>query len=371
MNPVSFDSPLSVMQRAYDSARQGEGLVEPNPMVGAVIVDEELNLIGEGYHERYGTAHAEINALKQAGGAARGAMLFCTLEPCCHQGKTGPCAEAVIQAGIKKVYIGIQDPAPHVDGGGISQLKAAGIEVEVGLLHDEISALNAPFIKLMTQKQPWLIGKWAMTLDGKLAAHTGASQWISNERSREIVHDIRRRVDGILVGSGTVQADNPSLTARPAGARDATRIVIDSQARLPLDSNLVQTCHETPVLLFVDEQAPEAPVEALRTQGVDVVLVPTAKEGLLDWESIMNELGRRQMTNILVEGGGHVFGSLWENRLLDEVHVFVAPKLVGGLTAPSPMAGPGLEKIPQTADLHNVQVELLDGDVYINGRLIK
>lgn len=371
MTPVTFDSPTSVMQRAIDLALSAEGLVEPNPMVGAVVVDERLNLLGEGYHEKYGSAHAEVNALQQAGDSARGATLFCTLEPCCHHGKTGPCAEAVISAGIKKVVLGIQDPAPHVDGGGIALLRQAGIEVEVGLLEEQVSRMNAPFIKLMTQQRPWLIGKWAMTLDGKIAAHTGASQWISNEESRKIVHQLRGRVDAILVGSGTAQADDPALTARPVGVRTATRIVIDSRAALPLESQLVRTCGEIPVLLFAGEQAASEKVSELKNQGVEVVQVPLSESGWLCWEAILDTLGQRKMTNVLVEGGGQVLGSLWDKRFLDELHVFIAPKLVGGQQAPSPMGGTGLKQIPQLPDLKDLQVELLEEDLYVQGRINK
>ena len=232
----TFADPRSVMGRAIELASCGIGRVEPNPAVGAVIVDAELNLIAEGYHERFGGPHAEINALHQAGELPETATMFVTLEPCCHQGKTPPCTSALIDAGIKKVVIGMQDAAPHVDGRGIAQLKSAGIDTEVGLLQDQIRRLNAPFIKLVTTGMPYVHAKWAMTLDGKIASRTGHSKWISNSMSREVVHRLRGRMDAVLIGSGTASADDPLLTARPDGPRAAARIVLDSQAKLPINA---------------------------------------------------------------------------------------------------------------------------------------
>ncbi|MCA9039534.1 MAG: bifunctional diaminohydroxyphosphoribosylaminopyrimidine deaminase/5-amino-6-(5-phosphoribosylamino)uracil reductase RibD [Planctomycetaceae bacterium] len=366
---MKFDSPTAVMQFALQQARQGIGYVEPNPAVGSVVVDNELNLLGAGYHEKYGEAHAEINALREAGANARGAILYVTLEPCCHHGKTGPCTEAILQAGIAKVIVAQEDPADWVAGQGIAQLRAAGVPVEVGLLAEEARELNAPFIKLVTRKQPYVIAKWAMTWDGKLATRTGSSQWISGEESRAVVHQLRGRMDGILVGAGTVATDDPLLTARPSGPRVATRIVIDSQANLPVDSQLVKTIDQAPVLLCTSHSAPEHKLHCLREAGVKLWQGTTNDSGRLDWNEVLTELGRRQITNLLVEGGGEIFASLREADALDEVHVFLAPKLVGGTEAVTPMEGTGLATIPQQADLVDVEVMRTGEDIYLKGRI--
>lgn len=360
----SFPHPQAVMQRALELAARGVGYVEPNPAVGAVIVDDNLNLLGEGYHEQFGGPHAEVHALKQAGEQARNATLFVTLEPCSHQGKTGPCARAVIDAGIKKVVIGIQDPAPHVDGKGIQQLKAASIEVEVGLLAEEITRLTAPFIKRITTGRPWVHAKWAMTLDGKIASRTGLSKWISNEASRNRVHQIRGRMDAVMIGSGTAGKDNPLLTVRPAGPRKPTRIIVNSRADLPLDSQLVLTIEQAPVLVIASPVAPEENIKRLSDAGVEIIQLSADP---LSLASLLDDLGKREMTNILVEGGGRLLGSFFDQNLVDEVHVFVAPKIVGGEHAVTPVAGVGLDEIPDLSQLEHPEFQVIEDNVYIHG----
>jgi len=355
------------MIRALELARQGLGTVEPNPAVGAVIVDDDLRLLGEGWHQRFGGPHAEVHALKQAGEAARGATLYVTLEPCCHFGKTPPCSQAVIAAGLKKVVIAMTDPAPHVSGGGLAELQAAGIDVEVGLLGAEARRLTAPFVMLQTRQRPWVHAKWAMTLDGKLATSTGHSQWISNELSRQWVHTLRGRMDAIIVGIGTALADDPSLTARPPGPRTATRVVVDTQARLPLTSRLVQTATLVPVIVVCGADAAPERRAALQAAGVEVLALSVSEAGYPDPQLWLTEFGRRRMSNVLVEGGSGLFGGLWDARLIDEVHAFIAPKLVGGLAAPSPIGGTGLPQIPQTANLENQSVQLLKDNILLNG----
>lgn len=368
---TTFARPEEVMRRALELARRGLGSVEPNPMVGAVLVDDRLNLLGEGWHERYGGPHAEINALAQAGSKANGATLFVTLEPCCHFGKTPPCSRAVSAAGVRKVVAAMHDPAPHVQGGGIAELRAAGIEVEIGLLEAEAQRLVAPFVKLMTTGRPWVHAKWAMTLDGKLASRTGHSQWISNEASRRVVHQLRGRMDGIVVGIGTVLADDPLLTARPSGPRVATRIVVDSQARLPLTSQLARTASAAPVLVAVRNDTPPARIHALQELGIEVLPFPSEPESpRVSLRHLLDELGRRRLTNLLVEGGSQLLGAFFDQSLIDEVHAFLAPKLVGGSIAPTPMAGLGLERIPEIPQFDRVEIEVLEGDVYVHGRLI-
>ncbi len=368
-----FADPEDVMRRAIELAARGSGRVEPNPTVGAVIVDAHLRLVAEGFHQRFGGPHAEVHALEQAGGRAAGTTLFVTLEPCPHQGQTPPCTDAIIRAGIRKVVIGIHDPSPHVDGGGIARLKSAGIEVDVGLLESEAARLAAPFVKLVTTETPYVHAKWAMTLDGKLASRTGESQWISNLASREIVHRLRGRMDAVLVGSATALSDDPLLTARPAGPRVATRIVVDSDAKLPATAQLVRTLDQAPVLVACCETAPPENVNRLQQAGVEVLQLPVTQAGgesgrrRTDLTGLLHELGRRRMTNVLIEGGGVLLGAFFDASLIDEVHVFISPKLLGGKSALTPLAGIGLSTIPDVSQLDNPSIEIVKGDVYIHG----
>ena len=236
------------MRRAVELAERGRGHVEPNPLVGAVIV-RDGQIVGEGWHKKFGQAHAEVNAFTSAGEAARGATLYVTLEPCCHHGKTPPCTDAVIRAGIARVVAALQDPFPQVAGQGAALLRAAGIPIEFGVCAKEARRQNAPYLKLLATGRPYVHAKWAMSLDGKIATRTGDSQWISNETSRRRVHELRGRMDGILVGIGTALADDPLLTARPPGPRTACRVILDSKGRLPITSQLVRTAAQVPTLI--------------------------------------------------------------------------------------------------------------------------
>lgn len=359
------------MRHALALAARGLGAVEPNPAVGAVLVDSDRNLIATGYHEAFGGPHAEVNALREAGERARGATLFVTLEPCCHHGKTPPCTQAIIDAGVARVVAAIRDPAPHVAGEGIAVLRAAGVPVEVGLCQNEAEQLTAPFRMLMIRGRPFVHAKWAMTLDGKIASRSRHSMWISNDTSRQKVHALRGGMDAILVGIGTVLADDPRLTVRPPGPRTPTRIIIDAGGRLPIDSQLVRTAHETPVLLATTDHADPSHLGALQTAGVEILRLPPAPSPSVprSLHPLLAELGRRRMTNVLVEGGSALLGSFFDANLIDEVHVFVAPKLVGGSAALTPLGGVGQERIPETSQLDTPSITLLDGDVYIRGRI--
>ena len=268
-----YDLDLTWMDLALAEAERGRGAVEPNPMVGAVIV-RDGKVVGRGHHARFGGPHAEVMALREARAAARGATLYVTLEPCCHHGKTPPCTDAIRCAGLARVVIAIRDPFPRVDGGGLATLRAAGIQVELGLRADAAARLNAPFLKRVVTGLPYVTAKWAMTLDGKTAVATGDSQWISSARSRSLVHQKRGQMDAIVVGIGTVLADDPLLTARPEGPRTAARVVLDSKARLPLDSRLVMTAREVPVIVAVTEQAPEHRRLSLAEQGCEILSMP-------------------------------------------------------------------------------------------------
>lgn len=369
---VRFADDEAVMRRAVELAQRGRGLVEPNPMVGAVLIDDDRQLISEGFHERFGGPHAEVHVLQEAGERARGGTLFVTLEPCCHYGKTGPCSRAIVQAGVKRVVVGIVDPAPHVAGGGIADLVNAKIEVEIGVLAEECRHLIAPFTKLMTTRTPWVHAKWAMTLDGKLAAHTGHSQWISNETSRANAHQLRGLVDAVIVGAGTVRRDNPRLTARPSGRRTPVRVVVDTEATLSLDSNLIRTLDEAPVMVACGTNASLENIERLRSEGIKVVVSPpmSGNPGV-DLASLLHDLGRQSMTHVLVEGGNRLLGSFFDAGFVDEVHIFVGPKIVGGDSAPHPVGGTGLPAIPELSSLIDPSIRILDGDVLIEGRLRK
>ncbi len=317
------------MRRAIELARRGEGLVEPNPMVGAVVASPAGEVLGEGWHEAFGGPHAEVRALAAAGGSARGATLYVTLEPCCHHGKTPPCTDAVIAAGVGRVVVAAGDPFPEVAGRGVAALRAAGVAVETGLCEAEAVRLTAPFRMLVSRGRPWVIAKWAASLDGRLAAAPGGDRWISSPESLRLVHELRARVDGVLVGIGTALADDPLLTTRPAGPRRATRIVLDGSARLPRESRLVQSARDWPLLVAVGPAATAQRIEALRAVGCEIWQGGEGDPGSR-LDEFLRELGRRRMTNLLVEGGAAVLGSFFSRGLVDEIHAFTAAKILGG-----------------------------------------
>ncbi len=344
-------------------ARRGEGHVEPNPMVGCVLVNAG-QLVGEGWHQKFGGHHAEVNALLAAGDDATGSTAYVTLEPCSHHGKTPPCCDALIAAKVRRVVVACEDPNPNVSGQGIKQLRSAGIEVEVGLLDHQSHLILAPYLKRTRTGIPWIIAKWAMTLDGKIATSTGDSKWISNESSRAIVHQIRGRVDAILIGAGTANADNPLLTARPEGPRIATRIVMDSNLRIALDSQLCQTAEQFPTLIAVGPGCPKDRIKSLEATGCEVWqgMSPDAEQRL---SRLLAELGKRGMTNVLVEGGSAILGALHDLNQIDEAHVFIGPKLIGGSSSLSPMAGNGKKLMFDATQFAVRAVDQLEDDVYI------
>ena len=352
------------MRHALALAARGRGFVEPNPMVGAVVLDANGAVVGGGWHERFGGPHAEVNALAAAGGAARGGALFVTLEPCCHHGKTPPCTDAVLRSGVRRVVAAMRDPFPAVAGGGLQLLRDNGLSVEVGPCEAGAVRLNAPYLTLVQMHRPWVIAKWAMSLDGRIATHTGDSKWIGNDRSRARVHELRGRVDAILVGRGTLVADDPLLTARPAGARIAERIVVTASGDLPAPCQLLRTIRAARVLVATTADG-ASKLDAWRSAGVEVLafespLVP----------GLLAELGRRRMTNILVEGGAGLLGSFHDAGSIDEAWVFVAPKLIGGVNALSPLGGAGAARVSGASGFDEVSVEVLEGDAWIVGRRI-
>ncbi|QDV59178.1 bifunctional diaminohydroxyphosphoribosylaminopyrimidine deaminase/5-amino-6-(5-phosphoribosylamino)uracil reductase RibD [Rosistilla oblonga] len=356
------------MRHALALAARGKGFVEPNPMVGCVIVRDGKPL-AEGYHEKFGGPHAERQALAAlpADCDPAGATWYVTLEPCCHTGKTPPCSDAVIAARPQRVVIAAVDPFSEVAGGGIAQIRAAGIDVEVGVCEAEANRLNAPFIKRVRQQKSWVIAKWAMTLDGKIATHSGNSQWISGEASRRRVHEVRGQVDAIVTGIGSVLADDPTLTARPPGPRTAARIVLDDKAELPLNSTLIKTRETAPVYAVVRSDAPQQRIDALRKAGVGVIVNESRTrsggvEQLLTW---CHDQG---MTNLFLEAGAGAMASFFEADAIDEYHVYVAPKLIGGSAAPGPLGGQGLATIAESPAMEPLQVESIDGDLFITTR---
>lgn len=357
------------MRLAIEIASRGRGHVEPNPMVGCVLVQGD-RLIGEGWHGQFGGDHAEVVALKNCSEPTEGATVYVTLEPCCHQGKTPPCTEALIQAGVRRVVISQNDPFEKVSGEGIAALQRAGIETQVGLLEEETSLLMAPYLYRIRHELPWMIAKWAMTLDGRIATRTGDSQWISNETSRKKVHEMRSRVDGIMVGIGTALADDPLLTPRPCGNRRPTRIVVDSSARLPRDSKLAGSTGEFPCLVAVGPDAEKQRCEELESCGCEI-WQGTAVQAADRLKQLLKELSMRGMTNILVEGGSQLLGSLFDAGLVCEAHVFIAPKVVGGTGAISPIGGTGIDQLVDSAGFSETHIENSDGDIHVWGRLTR
>jgi diaminohydroxyphosphoribosylaminopyrimidine deaminase/5-amino-6-(5-phosphoribosylamino)uracil reductase len=356
------------MRQALTLAALGVGRVEPNPAVGAVIVDDNLRLLGQGYHEQFGGPHAEIGAIREAGEHARGATMYVTLEPCAHHGKTPPCSDAVIKAGLKRVVIAMRDPFPKVDGRGIDLLRKAGIEVEVGLLEQESRRMTAPFRKLTETGLPYVHAKWAMTLDGRIATASGDSKWITSEETRVRGHRLRGRMDAILVGSGTVLSDDPLLTARVGTpVRKATRVVFDSQAKIPLDSQLVATAKETPVIVIASPRADRGKVNSLRERDVEVLQLASdpSENRPAAVQNVLEELGRRQMTNILVEGGGQLLGAFFDAEQVDEAHIFIGPKIIGSAEARSPICGEGRRWIADAADFELLSYESIGEDIYL------
>ncbi len=332
------------MRRALLLAARGRGGVEPNPLVGCVIVRGQ-RMIGGGYHRCFGGPHAEIQALRSCASGARGATVYVTLEPCCHFGKTPPCTDALIAARVARVVAPLADPNPLVCGKGFAALRKAGIRVDVGLLAEQAAALNAPFFKLMRTGRPWVILKWAQSLDGKIATRSGDARWISDEAARRHAHRRRGLVDAILVGSGTVLRDDPLLTCRWGRARRvAKRIILDSRLRTPPNAQLVRTAGRIPTWIFHAPAPPLRRARRLERAGCVLRSVPATRNGL-SLHAVLDTLGGENMTNVLVEGGGRLLGSFLDQRLGDELCVYLEPLLIGGATASGPWQGRGVARL--------------------------
>ena len=352
------------MRAAIELAKKGEGWTNPNPLVGAVIVQEN-QIIGQGYHHKYGDLHAERDALRdcrERGNDPSGAQIFVTLEPCCHTGKQPPCVEAIVEAGIKKVVVGSRDPNPLVSGKGAAFLRERGVEVEEDFLRSECDALNFIFFHYITSKTPYVALKYAMTADGKIATAAGKSKWISCQESRDFVHQLRNKYSCIMAGIGTVLADDPLLTCRIPGGRSPTRVICDSSLRLPLDSQLVQSATEVPTIVACADSAGIDKEKALAQKGVQVIRCGTKR---VDLSLLMQKLGAQNLDSVLVEGGGQLNFSLLQAGLVQRVYSFVAPKIFGGAAAPSPVAGSGVLEVADAFSLSQIDARKIGSDVLI------
>lgn len=333
------------MRRAIALAKRGRGWTSPNPLVGAVIV-KDGRIIGEGFHERYGQPHAERNAIASLTESAQGATIYVTLEPCCHYGRTPPCTEAIIANGIARVVIGSRDPNPKVAGRGVALLREAGIAVEEDFLRSECDRLNPVFFHYITTQTPYVVLKYAMTADGKIATRTGASKWITGEEARNMVQQLRHNYRGIMAGIGTVLSDDPMLNVRFHGGRSPVRIICDSRLRLPADSAIAKSAHEYETIVACARAEP-ARRKALESLGIQVYELGNG-QGRVDLGKLMQVLGERKIDSVLLEGGGTLNDSMLRLGYVHEVKAFVAPKLFGGEGAKTPVEGSGVE-LPQQA----------------------
>ena len=383
------------MQRAIELAKKGVGFVNPNPMVGCVIVKDDI-IIGEGYHEFYGGFHAERNALTKNVADFNGATLYVTLEPCCHHGKTPPCTDIIIEKGIKKVVVGLLDPNPLVAGKGISILQNAGIEVVTGVKEDEIKELNKVFLKYIKTKRPYVLLKTAMTLDGKIASHTGDSKWITNEMSRQLVHKLRSELMGIVAGIGTVIADDPmlncrishepcamsnehfssthiaqssKLNAQSLKIHQPIRIIVDTKASISIDSQIVKTAKEYRTILAVSCQLSSvSKLEMLKSFNVEI-LCCEEKDGHVDINDLMNKLGEMGIDSLLLEGGATLNAAFLEADCVDAIYAFIAPKIIGGANSKSPIGGKGIDMMKDAIMLKDIKIELIENDILIKCRV--
>lgn len=364
---LSYDE--KYMRLAMQLAENAIGRTSPNPLVGAVIVKDN-RVVGCGWHRKAGTPHAEVHALNQAGELAQGADVYVTLEPCAHYGKTPPCAKALVEAKVKNVYGGLLDVNPKVAGKGFKILEDAGIHVEYGFLQDELRKQNEVFFKWIEHKKPFVVLKAAMTLDGKIATATGQSKWITNETSRAYGYKLRDIYDGIMVGINTVIEDNPMLTARVDGGKNPIRIVVDSSLKIDINANVVQDKSAKTIIATTDK-ADKDKILKLQAQNVDVIVVDKDENDKVDIEKLLNILGQQNICSILVEGGATLSGSFVAKKLVDKVYFFIAPKIIGGKEAKTPVAGTGILNLQEALALKDIQIEKLEEDILIIGRVDK
>lgn len=353
------------MKRALELAELGRGKVAPNPMVGAVIV-KAGKIIGEGYHKKYGDNHAEVNAFANATEDVSGATLYVTLEPCAHYGKTPPCAKRIVKEGIKKVVIGVLDPNPLVAGKGVNILKDAGIEVVVGVLEEECRKINEVFMKYIKTSRPFVLMKYAMSLDGKISTATGKSKWISCEKSRRDVHKLRNNLSAIMVGINTVIKDNPMLNCRIEGGNDPIRIIVDSNLRIPLDSKIVNTSNNISTIVATTHKADKDKIKLLEERNVEVI-VAKEKDGRVDITSLIDKLGEKKIDSILLEGGSEINFSCLQEGIVDKVRIYIAPKILGGNNAKGAVGGRGVSEMIESFNIENIDISTIGSDIVVEG----
>ncbi len=355
------------MREALRQARKGLGRTSPNPVVGAVIV-KEGKIVARGYHHRAGLPHAEVEALSKLGGQAPGATLYVTLEPCNHFGRTPPCTEAILRSGVQRVVVGMRDPNTEVSGGGSEFLRTNGVEVDAGVMESECRRLNEAYLKFLFHRRPFVIVKSALTIDGWSATATGDSKWITNEGSRHFVHGLRNQVDALMVGVGTVLADDPSLTTRLKGrrGRDPLRIVVDTNLRIPLDAKVLDHKSTAQTLIVTGAHTPPEKLERYQKKGVSLLTCPLKGERI-DLGALMDILGERSVMTLLVEGGASIIGSMLRERLIDKFFIFTAPKLLGGDDGISMASGPGARTMDDCLGLRDLEMRRFGGDILTVG----
>lgn len=363
------------MRRAIELAKKGSGHVNPNPLVGAVIV-RDGEIIGEGYHECYGQLHAERNAIanaKKRGNSLEGSTIYVTLEPCCHYGKTPPCTEAIIEEKIARVFVGSDDPNPLVSGKGFQMLREKGIEVIPHFLKEECDAMNHVFFHYIRTGTPYVAMKYAMTMDGKIACYTGDSKWVTGEESRAHVQTLRNHYKGIMAGIGTVLADDPMLNCRIEGGKDPIRIITDSHLRIPMDSQLVRTAGQQPLIVACLPDADEEKAAQLQEKGVEVLRIPgvtTAditeeQKEVISLPVLMKELGARKIDGILLEGGGQLNESALQAGIVDRIYCYIAPKIFGGAQAKTPVEGQGLTRAADAWQFNRIGMQEFGQDILL------
>lgn len=354
------------MRLVLELAKRGCGWTNPNPMVGAVLV-KHGRIIGQGYHTRYGELHAEREALKACTESPEGATMYVTLEPCCHHGKQPPCTDAILEAGIARVVVGSEDPNPLVAGKGLERLRVQGVEVATGVLRDACDALNQVFFHFIQTRRPYVVMKYAMTMDGKIATRTGASQWITGEAARRRVHQDRHRYAAVLAGIGTVLADDPLLTCRLEGGKNPIRVLCDTHLRIPLHSQIVRTAREVPTILAAVSPEPGRKA-ALEDAGCRVWTLPE-REGRVDLRALMERLGEENIDSLLLEGGGALNWAALEQGIVQKIQAYIAPKIFGGAAAKTPVAGIGVELPSQAVRLKNTVVVQLGKDFLLESEV--
>ncbi len=356
------------MKMALILAKKGWGFTSPNPMVGAVVV-KDGKVVGKGYHKAAGKAHAEVNAIDDAGENAKGATIYVTLEPCNHTGRTPPCTEKILKVGIKRVVVAMKDPNPNVAGGGNEYLRSKGLEVVHGILEDEALKLNEFFIKYVKTSTPFVIVKCAATLDGSIATRTGDSKWVTGEASRAFVHWLRHGVDGIMVGTGTVKKDNPSLTTRIKNfpGKDPVRIILDSKLSISSHAKIFGLNSDAKTIIVTSEGIPEKKRNILKEKGVIVIGAPIKRDGLIDLGRLMGRLGYIGITSLLIEGGSRVIASALQAKIVDKIFFFYAPRILGGNDGKPICMGKGPDLMRQSIPVSDIKVRRFEDDIMIEG----